>query len=302
MKLRPFSPTAQSFVPRAQVVQKDYFQDIMPQLVKDTFMVSIYRDSNNKLYFDDMYLGLPIEITEHQYESLSDSDPSTIGGKNAILEFATMYNEEHVIPASIYERKEPIVNDLHNVLPVITFLNEQRSNLNIRQLDPNKPPTDIYCYDSEFNKIVRVEGQEIIYKKGCVNMDINQYDRTYYNKKNKLYDKEYTTSSCFFGKCTFQPANTEYLGLIARTVLYFDSKYANNEHVNKKLYKEYMPPDQIELMHYWNNVYPPTYYEFQRHTRIVKKTGVSNKYFEEKMKQIYGTDWIVNSEYINYLG
>jgi endonuclease I len=294
MKLRPLSPTAQSFVPKEQVVQvqKDYFRDIMPQLVKDTFMVSIYRARDNKLYFDDIYLGIPIEITEDQYNSLST------GGKNAILEFATMYNEEHVIPASIYDRKEPIVNDLHNVLPVITFLNEQRSNLDIRQLKPNENPTDTYCYDYTNNKIVRVEGQEIIDKPGCVNMDVSQADRTYYNKRNELYDKEYTTFSCLFGNCTFQPANTEYLGLIARTVLYFHSKYANHEHVNKKLYQDYMPADRIGLMHYWNNIYPPTYYEFQRHAHIVKKTGVSNKYFEEKMEQMYGTNWKVESGYI----
>ncbi|NDB87160.1 MAG: hypothetical protein EB127_31430, partial [Alphaproteobacteria bacterium] len=88
------------------------------------------------------------------------------------------------------------------------------------------------------------------------------------------------------------------LGLIARTVLYFHTKYANHEYVNKNRYSEYMPLDRIKLMQFWNDMYQPTLYEMRRHANIVKKTGVSNIYFENKMYQTYGANWKVTSGYI----
>ena len=279
----------------------------MPQLIKDTFMVSIYRAQDNKLYFDDVYLGIPIEITEDQFKKLVGSDPLTSEGKEVILEFAKMYNEEHIIPASIYGRKEPIVNDLHNVLPVITFLNDLRSNLDIRPIQSKVPPTT-YCYDRNIDKIKKVSKISIL--RGCVNVESTNHNPAQYSPRentkyvnNEHVSEKYIPVSCHFGNCTFQPATTEYLGLIARTVLYFNDKYAKHEHVSENLYSKYMPSDRILLMKIWDSTYPPTYYEFQRHARIQKKTQVSNKYFEEAMKRMYGENknWMESSRYTEYL-
>lgn len=247
-------------------------------LIKETFLSSVIEEQRNGkpyIYFIDAYVGNPIELTESQWNTLKNADPTTEAGKISINEFAEMYNEEHVIPAGIYGRREPIVNDLHNIIPVITIINDKRSNLDIRNIPENATEIETLCYNPKVKLVTPAKYPS----PNCVSIYTPVPLDIWYNKKSPKYPGEYKTVSCLYGNCYFQPAQTEYRGLIARTVLYFHSTYASNLFDGgSSIYSKYMTEPTLQLMKEWNDMYPPTEFEKRRHQKIFEKTGKINSY------------------------
>jgi endonuclease I len=287
-----FKVGATEFKPKDPNDSNYYFDHLVVPLVKDVFNTSLFR--HNKDYgFIDVYFGQIILITPDEYTLLNNANPTLV------KEFMKICNEEHVIPASIYRRKEPIVNDLHNVLPALTFINDVRSNLLISVLPDDIKPTSQICFDTT-KQIATYSTPDEFTPNNCVKLDTSNPLDTYYGKTSKkLKSVDFSTTSCNFGDCKFEPAQTEYRGLIARTVLYFDWKYAGGNYgisptiyplnqkefdarqfVNKKLYMQLITPAIRDLMITWDYTHPPTWYECQRHSRIVAKTGIRNPFTE----------------------
>lgn len=261
---------------------KEYMTNVRPQLIRDTFLNSLFL-KDNEWYFIDVYVGIPIKITENQYNALK------YGKDNEINEFSEYYNEEHIVPSSIYNKKKDIVKDLHNVLPVIKFVNDKRSNLDIIDLPKDiqdKQTVEKYCYNEKILLITTPSNKES--QDGCfrVYTPETMCENWYPNLVSPMYIAKYKTCSCLSGNCYFEPAKSVYRGLIARTILYFDDKYRNDESISKEKYEKFMNPSAINQFIDWNNRYPPTDFEKSRHEKIKKAYGTTNKFTEHYSNQL----------------
>jgi endonuclease I len=87
-------------------------------------------------------------------------------------------------------------------------------------------------------------------------------------------------------KCYFQPMESEYLGLIARAILYFYDKYSDFVK-SEKLVDKYMSPEILQIMHTWDVTYEPTEYEINRNFQIFKLQGTSNPFFRTAMARVH---------------
>lgn len=238
------------------------------------FYSSVFESSLINDGFFDVYSGNFVKIEKDDLENIKHNIVSD--------EFKKLYNVEHIIPGSIYNKRLDIFYDLHNTVPSIKILNDFRSNLPISAISSDKKIEYSICEeDGKFDM-----GSYKKEKGTCafISSGIKEGAFTFYNKLYAKDPKPYKTFGCAFG-CYFQPVQSPYLGLIARAVLYFHQKYLDNVK-SKEMVKKYMSDEILEAMKRWDVENNPTEYEINRNYEIFKKQGTSNPFFRAAMNRM----------------
>jgi endonuclease I len=218
-------------------------------------------------------------------------------------------NEEHVIPASIYDRQLPIVVDLHNILPCSTVYNAVRSNF--KYLDDDSIPVNAkICHGGLYKNLFMTEydpPRKFPHSQSCTGLVVSPgqtgygplggaEDRFELEKLKGYYDeiahygpfKRLSVHGCLFGKCFFRPQMSALRGLLARAVLYFQVVYASNPAllssygVNTSkfdsLYGQFLDPESFGTACRWHLAWGPTPYELGRNRRIAAFQGYPNPF------------------------
>lgn len=289
---------APSFIPAGEPINFS--------LIKNVFNVSLIqnKDGRGTWYFIEAYFGQKILVSSDEYNYLYGNNNRSINEK-----FINLYNAEHIIPASIYNKDYLVYTDLHNVLPTLTVINDFRSNINIDIID-NNIQNDTALTQLCFNSTEQFVNSntircpcENVKNNTCIHIDSTNSNKLFSKSNSKFKDTRYISIACDFGKCKFEPADTVYRGLIARTILYFDWKYGgivnydlpdyyhitkfemdSRSKVNKEWYSSVVTPALRNLMIKWDSMYPPTEYEINRHTNIYNNKKVINPFTLEAIK------------------
>jgi endonuclease I len=239
------------------------------ELYPAVFEASVFKTEDERLGFYDVYLGRFVGVSKKKLDSISKG-----GGYG---DFKELYNVEHIIPTTIYGDKEEIMFDLHNTVPSIKVINDIRSTLPIGIIPAGKKVTrTISMKDGLVSD--EVGGDGAIAAKISIGRAIGKH-----NRKSRLFKGEsYEFTGCLTD-CHFEPADTPFRGLIARSILYFHSKYLSSIKTlkNRVIYLTSV----LSLMREWDTQYGPTPYEINRNLQIYKRTGTINPFFQDAMKR-----------------
>lgn len=242
------------------------------KLKSDVFNVSIIKTDMGYGFYD-LYSGNFIKITDQENADIKDNSLSE--------EFLIKYNVEHIIPSSAYGKKWEIFSDLHNLIPSIKILNDYRSNMPILTLPKNAKKSYTIC--SENDKYSTYE-KILVDDPKCIHVSIGIREGSK-NLKNPLHEpNSYNVDGCI-NECYFEPADTKFKGMIARAVLYFNSKYRKFV-TSESLKQKYLSLKILSIMRDWNSLYPPTQYEISRNFEIYKQTKTINSFFIDALKNL----------------
>jgi Endonuclease I len=238
------------------------------------FYSSVFEISLINNGFFDVYSGKFVKIEKDDLENIEHNIVSSA--------FKALYNVEHIIPGSIYNKRLDIFYDLHNTVPSIKILNDFRSNLPINSIPADKTIEYSICEEGGRFDMESYEGKRG--KCAFISSGIKEGTFTFYNKLYAKDPKPYKTFGCAFG-CYFQPVKSPYLGLIARAILYFHGKYLETVK-SKEMVEKYMSDEILETMKRWDVENNPTEYEINRNYEIFKRQGTSNPFFRAAMNRM----------------
>ncbi len=237
------------------------------------FKVSLQTIEDGTTGFVDVYSNKFIQLSETEVENIR---------QNTVSEsFKKLYNVEHIIPGYIYNKEDRIFRDLHNSIPSIKILNDYRSNLPINIIPKAENIEYSICErDGKFDV-------EKGYVPNCslISQGVKEGAFAFRNKLYANDPNQYRVTGCI-SKCYFQPMESQYLGLIARAILYFYDKYSDFVK-SDKLVEKYMSPEILEIMHNWDLTYEPTEYEINRNFQIFKLQGTSNPFFRTAITRVF---------------
>ena len=257
-----------------------------------------------KKFHSDMDSGM------NKYYILTDEQSDLIGRYEI--------NEEHVIPSSIYFKFFPMVTDLHNVFPIYKKVNSLRSNFSFSNINPSNSDDILYFTHNNEKHGTQVPKDEIKKEE----YGIIQYRGFNSEHMMNVFQHKPEQYRCDFPSCLFNPIESENLGAIARSVLYFHYVYRLNpisnilpisfdrenigeisEYYYSKfvyLYDKFLGKDQLKTIIKWHIMYDPTDQEKRRDNEIFKIQENKNPFMHESMEErIRHLQKIFNVTFIN---
>lgn len=160
-------------------------------------------------------------------------------------------NAEHIVPQSLFNKKEPMVSDLHHLGSCASKANNIRSN-------------------HPFTEVTKEQMTK------C-----SQWCKGFACTKTQPTD-DLETYSCLYNKNTFMPVARD-RGIIARAVLYFYTVYDQYYTEEMKQTGSIPSVGNISLFLKWNREFPPTNYEHERNEKINMTQGNRNPYVDNYM-------------------
>lgn len=234
----------------------------------ECFAVSLIKE-NNSYGFYDLYSGIFVTVSEEERNDIIHE---------ITPDFLQKYNVEHIVPSSVYNQKWEIYSDLHNIVPSVKIINDYRGNIPIVTIPKDGKDIVTICQKNKKYETI-YQGED----PSCVQISIGVPEGTKI-LKNSLHEPEtYKVKGCV-NECYFEPADTKFRGMIARSILYFNSRYRSFLSEQNKL--KYLSLKILSIMRNWNEKYPPTPYEISRNLEIYKKKGTINEFFVEALKNL----------------